>query len=198
MGNISEYLKSCAKNVPGNKATVYIQQVRYADSLTVSGTGGKITALTVASADPLGATGFFVKVQADLDGVKFTNEGAGKTSYRETQALELMFAKKSPKLVDLKSELADSVPCGVMAIRIDGNGQAWLSGWNEATKDGKERPYNELASNFDSGASPADEDGNKLTLTLTRNAGYDELPFDAILNASILKGTGTAADFIAF
>ena len=55
MGNISEYLKSCAKNVPGNKATVYIQQVRYADSLTVSGTGGKITALTVASARRGGA-----------------------------------------------------------------------------------------------------------------------------------------------
>jgi len=193
MGNISEYLKSCAKNVPGNKATVYINQIRRADSLTV--TAGEVSALTVTAT---GATGKFVKVQADLDGVKFTNEGAGKTSYRETQALEMMFAKKSTTLVDLKADLADSIPCGVMAIRVDGNGQAWLSGWNEATKDGKERPYNELASNFDSGASPADEDGNKLTLTLTRNAGYDELPFNSLLNANILAGSGTAANFIDF
>jgi hypothetical protein len=193
MGNISAYLKSCAKNVPGNKATVYINQIRRADSLTV--TDGEVSALTVTAT---GATGKFVKVQADLDGVKFTNEGSGKSSYRETQSLEMIFAKKSADLVALKDDLSDSVPCGVMVIRVDGNGQAWLSGWNEASKDGKIRPYNELTSNFDSGQSPADEDGNKLTLTLVRNAGYDELPFDTALNNSIINESSTAGDFIGY
>ena len=195
MGNISEYLKTCAKNVPGNKATVYINQIRRADALTV--TAGEITALTVTAT---GGTGKFVRVQADLDGVKFTNEGSGKTTYRETQALEMILSKKSVDLVALKSDLADSMPCGVMAIRVDGNGQAWLSGWNEATKDGKDRPFSEMETSFDSGAEPGEEEGNRATITLRRNAGYDELPFNSALSSQIiLQSTGaTAAAFIKF
>jgi hypothetical protein len=184
MGNISEYLKTCAKNVPGNKATVYINAIRRADSLTV--TDGEVTALDVIAT---GATGKFVKVQADLDGVRFTNEGSGKNNYRETQALEMMLSRKTKNLVALKDDIANSLPCGLVVIRVDANGQAWLSGWNEEGKDGKDRPYNEMETNFDSGQSPADEDTARLTLTLRRNAGYDELPFNSTLNTHILKGT---------
>lgn len=191
---ISEYIKTCAKNVPGNRLTVYLNEISYASSLTVS--NGEITALTVATAGV--ATGKFVRVQADIDSVNFTNEGAGQSNYNETQTLEMMFGKKTASLVDLKDDLADAVACGIMAIRVDNNGQAWLSGWNEATKGGKERPYNRLETNFTSGAAPTDEDGAKMTIRLIRQAGNDELPFAAALNASIVKGSATAGAFIKF
>ena len=192
MGNISEYVKTCAKNVPGNRLTLYINQIRRANALTI--TSGEVTALTVTAT---GATGTFSKVQADIDTIKFTNEGGGGASYMETQTLEFKCAKKSTNLVALKEDLADSIPCGLMAIRIDNNGQAWLSGWNAADKGGKERPYNRLETSFDSGAAPDEEDMNAETFRLIRKAGYDELPFDATLNALILKGSATAS-FITF
>jgi len=192
MGNISEYVKTCAKNVPGNRLTLYINQIRRANALTI--TSGEVTALTVTAT---GATGRFRKVQADIDTIKFTNEGAGGSSYMETQTLEFKVAKKSTNLVALKEDLADSIPCGIMAIRIDNNGQAWLSGWQAADKGGKERPYNRLETSFDSGAAPDEEDMNAETFRLIRKAGYDELPFAAALNALILKGSATAS-FIKF
>ena len=189
---ISEYIKTCAKNVPGNRLTVYLKEISYANSLTVS--NGEITALTISN----GATGKFVRVQADIDSANFTIEGAGQSNYSETQTLEMMFGKKTANLVDLKDDLIDAVACGVMAIRVDNNGQAWLSGWNEATKGGKERPFNRIEANFTSGAAPTDEDGGKYTIRLIRQAGYDELPFATALNASIVKGSATAGAFIKF
>ena len=192
MGNISEYVKTCAKNVPGNRLTLYINQIRRANALTI--TSGEVTALTVIAT---GATGRFKKIQADIDTIKFTNEGAGGASYMETQTLEFKCAKKSTNLMALKEDLADSIPCGLVAIRIDNNGQCWLSGWNAADKGGKERPYNRLETSFDSGAAPDEEDMNAETFRLIRKAGYDEVPFASALNALILKGSATAS-FIDF
>jgi hypothetical protein len=195
MGNISEYVKTCAKNVPGNRLTLYINQIRRANALTV--TNGEITALTVI-ATALIPTGRFRKIQADIDTIKFMNEGAGGASYTETQTLEFKCAKKSTNLVALKEDLADSIPCGLMAIRIDNNGQAWLSGWQAADKGGKERPFSRLETSFDSGAAPDEEDQAAETFRLIRKAGYDELPFAAALNSAILRGATAATGFIAF
>jgi len=195
MGNISAYVKTCAKNVPGNRLTLYINQIRRANALTV--TNGEITALTVI-ATALIPTGRFRKIQADIDTIKFMNEGAGGASYTETQTLEFKCAKKSTNLVKLKEDLADSIPCGLMAIRIDNNGQAWLSGWQAADKGGKERPFSRLETSFDSGAAPDEEDQAAETFRLIRKAGYDELPFAAALNNAILKASATAQAFMAF
>ena len=191
MGNISEYLKECSKNVPGNRLTLYINQIRRANSLTV--TSDEVAALTVTAT---GATGKFVRVQADIDSIKFMNEGGGESSYNETQTLEFICGKKTSELIGLKDDLIDGVPCGLMTIRVDNNGQAWLSGWDSATRDGKERPYNRLETSFDSGAAPDDEEGAKMTFRLIRKSGYDELPFDTTLNAAILAGNSTAAAFL--
>jgi hypothetical protein len=196
MGNISEYLKTCAKNVPGNRLTLYINQIRRANSLTV--TGGEVTALTITRGTAGIPTGKFRKIQADIDTIKFMNEGAGGASYTETQTLEFKCAKKSTNLVKLKEELADSIPCGLMVIRVDNNGQAWLSGWQAADKGGKERPYSRLETSFDSGAAPDEEDQAAETFRLIRKAGYDELPFAAALNSAILRGATAATGFIAF
>jgi hypothetical protein len=191
MGNISEYLKTCAKNVPGNRLTLYVNQIRRANSLTV--TSGEITALTVIAT---GATGKFVRVQADIDSIKFMNEGGGESSYNETQTIEFLCGQKSKNLIALKDDLIDAIPCGIMVIRIDNNGQAWLSGWDSATRDGKERPFNRLETSFDSGAAPDDEEGAKATFRLIRKSGFDELPFAALLNSQILAGKATAGAFI--
>jgi len=193
MGNISEYLKTCAKNVPGNRLTLYVNQIRRANSLTV--TSGEITALSVIAT---GATGKFVRVQADIDSIKFMNEGGGESSFNETQTLEFLCGKKTKNLIDLKDDLIDAIPCGIMAIRVDNNGQAWRSGWDAANRDGKERPFNRLETSFDSGAAPDDEEGAKATFRLIRKSGYDELPFATALNASILKASATAGNFIKF
>lgn len=191
MGNISEYLKTCAKNVPGNRLTLYVNQIRRANSLTV--TSGEVTALTVIAT---GATGKFVRVQTDIDSIKFMNEGGGESSYNETQTLEFLCGQKTTELIALKDDLIDAIPCGIMVIRVDNNGQCFLSGWDSAARDGKERPFNRLETSFDSGAAPDDEEGAKATFRLIRKSGYDELPFATTLNADILAGNSTAAAFL--
>lgn len=177
--SITKYVTCPGKNARGNRSTVFLVPAADLDAITL--TSDEVSAVTMES----GKT--FSPVRADLDTVQFTTEGTGKAGYAETQSLVMMFSKKSKALVALKNQLVAGVACGLIAIRVDANGKAWLSGYGVV--DGKSRPYNEIEANFDSGTLPTDDPGNAYTITLRRLSAEDEIPFDDTSNATIVGGT---------
>jgi len=184
---IAKYLKTCGKNIPGNRKMVFLTEI--ANLTSVTETSDKVSAVTMTG----GAT--FKRVEAEIDSVQFTSEGTFSTAGAETQNLILGFGNRSTELELLRNELIAGVACGLAAIWVDGNGKAWVGGISLATKEGIERPFNQLQSNFDSGLTPNDTDAAKYTITLTRLSGYPVTEFDATLTTAILGGTATFIDW---
>lgn len=184
---IAKYLKTCGKNTPGNRQLVFLTEI--ANITSVTETNSKISAVTMTG----GAT--MKRIQADIDTVQFTSEGTFKTSGGETQNLIMGFGGRSTELETLRSDLIAAVPCGIAAVWVDGNGKAWLGGVTVAAKEGKERPFNQMASSFDSGLTITDDNSAKYTLTLTRTSGHPVTEFDATLTSAIIGGTATFIDW---
>ena len=183
---IASYSKACSKNVGGNSA-VYLTEAANVSSVTV--TSGEISAaITMAT----GTT--FHEVQADLDSVVHTQEGEGSQSnIAYTHRVEMRFAKPSVGLNTLRDSLADASACGIVAIVTDGNGTSWLVGYNET--DGTNRALFLATDSLNSGAEPAEDDAQAITLALECQSGYLSLPFDSTIGATI---TGGSAAFITY
>jgi len=178
---IASYSKACSKNVGGNSA-VYLTEASNIASVTV--TSGEISALTMDT----GKT--FQEVQADLDTVVHTQEGAGsQNNIAYTHRVEMRFGKPSTELNTLRDSLADASPCGILAIVSDGNGESWLVGYNAT--DGANRALYLATDSLNSGAEPAEEDSQAITVALECQSGYLSLPFDDTLKATITGGTAT-------
>ena len=175
------YTKVCAKNVSGNLNKVYFAKASSVSSVTL--TSGEISAITMAVG--------FQKYEADIDSVQFKLEGSGSSNYFTTQTLSMKFAKKTKELTDAIDDLAVDLPCGLVAIHVDGNGTAWLTGYDVEAKDPISRPLNQMKVTFDSGMKPSDEGGNQYTVELTRESEYENYPFDATLSAAIIAATTT-------
>ena len=181
---IAKYSKTCGKNVPGNSRLFFVEAANIS-SITV--TSNEISAITMSD------TTKFREFGADIDSIKFTIEGTGSASYSEVQKLEAKFSKKTTALITAKNSLLDAVACGVAIIRVDNNGNAWLSGYT--VKDKNRRAYNKITTNFDTGAKPSDEGTAAYTITLEAEGFDDELPFDTTLNTAIVGGTATFIDY---
>lgn len=178
---IAVYTKACEKNVGGNTA-VYLTEATNISSVTV--TSGEISALTMDS----GKT--FHKVAFDQDGAIHTQEGTGNANnISYTHRVEMYFAKPSTALNTFRDALAAASPCGILAIVQDANGNSWLVGYNET--DEAERPLRLVADSLNSGQTPTDEDGQRVTIALEGVSGYLSLPFDDTLKATISGGTAT-------
>ena len=181
---IAKYSTTCGKNVPGN-SRLFFTEAANIGSITV--TSNEISVITMSD------TTKFKEFGADIDSIKFTIEGTGSASYSEVQKLEAKFSKKTTALITAKNSLLDAVACGVAIIRVDNNGNAWLSGYT--VKDKNRRAYNKVTTNFDTGAKPSDEGTAAYTITLEAEGFDDELAFDTTLNASIIGGTATFIDY---
>ena len=181
---IAKYSKTCGKNVPGN-SRLFFTEAANIGSITV--TSNEISAITMSD------TTKFREFGADIDSIKFTIEGTGSASYSEVQKLEAKFSKKTTALITAKNSLLDAVACGVAIIRVDNNGNAWLSGYT--VKDKNRRAYNKITTNFDTGAKPSEEGTAAYTITLEAEGFDDELPFDTTLNTAIVGGTATFIDY---
>jgi hypothetical protein len=183
---IAAYTKACSKNVGGNSAC-YVTEA--ANLTTVTVTSGEISAALTMS-----GTETFHEVQADLDSVLHTQEGEGSQSnIAYTHRVEMKFAKPSVELNTLRNSLADASACGILAIVTDGNGKSWLVGYNET--DGTNRALYLANDSLNSGAEPAEDDGQAITVALECQSGYLSLPFDATIGATI---TGGSAAFITY
>lgn len=184
---IAAFTKACSKNVGGNSA-VYLTEASNVTAVTVS--SGEITAaLTMAS----GKT--FHEVQADLDSVVHTQEGAGtQQNIAYTHRVEMKFAKPSLALNTLRDSLANASPCGILAIVTDGNGTSWLVGYNAT--DGTNRALFLVTDSLNSGAEPAEDGAQAITIALECQSGYLSLPFDSTIGATITGGTAAFITYV--
>lgn len=185
---LDAYIKACEKNAAGNLHKVYITEIDNIASVT--GTT-EITAVTMES----GKT--FHLHQAEIDSVQFKCEGTAGSNYVLTQTLIMKFAKRSVGLLTAIENLVSAIPCGVAVIRCDANGQAWLSGYDAAAVDKKSRPFNKIKVTYDSGLKPSDVEMNAVTVELTRESEWDEVPFNATLSGGIATGNETTCTFIS-
>jgi len=181
---IAKYSKTCGKNVPGNSRLFFTEA---ANISSITATSNEISDVIMSD------TTKFREFGADIDSIKFTIEGTGSASYSEVQKLEAKFSKKTTALITAKNSLLDAVACGVAIIRVDNNGNAWLSGYT--VKDKNRRAYNKVTTNFDTGAKPSDEGTAAYTITLEAEGFDDELAFDTTLNTAIVGGTATFIDY---
>lgn len=185
LGAIAVFSKVCEKNVGGNSA-VYLAEAPNLGTITI--TSGEISAVAMAS----GKT--FHQAEHDLDGAKHTQEGAGTpNNISYTHKVEMFFAKPSTLLNTFRDSLAAASPCGIVAIVRDGNGKCWMVGYNAT--DGTNRALRLVTDSMDSGNTPTDEAGQRVTITLQAISGYLSLPLDATLQAAVIAGTAT---FITF
>jgi len=181
---IANYSKSCSQNTPGNVFLAF-SEVDNIDTVTIS--GGEITALTMD-----GVTKFH-EFDSELDGIKVMMEGTGGSNFFQTNKIEAKFAKLTKELITAKQSLVDAMVCGLAAIFIDGNGQAWLAGYNDTEK--KRRPLNKITANFDSGNKPSDEGLAQYTITCEGESALDVVPFDSTLTAAIVGETSTFIEY---
>ena len=185
---LDAYVKTCGKNVAGNYRKVFFGLATEVDTVTVSNAPYELTAITNSDK--------FKAFTAEIDSVQFKVEGTGGSNYYTTQTLTLKFAKKSKALITQLEELKAAVTCGVCAIHVDGNGVAWLTGYDARATDPTARPYNKIKITFDSGAKPSDAEGNMVTVELTRESEWQPIPFDATVSGAIINETATT--YIAY
>lgn len=177
---IAVYPKVCSANIPGN-STILFTEVGNLTSITI--VSEEITVVTMSGGNK------FLQFDADPDSVKMTLEGTGGTSFFQNNKIEARFSKLTKELITAKQSLVDAVTCGMLAVVLDGNGQAWLMGWS--TSDLGRRPLNKITANFDSGMKPSDEDTAAYLITIEGESGVDPLPFESTPNATIVAGTAT-------
>lgn len=183
---LAVYTKSCAKNVGGNFNKVFLTEIANISSLSTN--SSEITGITMESGK------YFQMFIAEIDSVQMKVEGTGASNYFTTQTLIMRFANRTKALDAAIEAITDNIACGIAAIRVDGNGTAWLSGYDENGADKKARPYNKVKVTYDSGLKPSDEAGNSITVELSRETEYDEYPFNTAQSTAIATlDTGTAA-----
>lgn len=179
------FLKTCVKNTPGNRYEVYLCPTASITSVTL--TSGEVSAVTMNS------TAKFQRWQADLDNVQFQSVGKNKPSFMSDQTLTLTMTKHTTALHNAiygTDGIMESATCGLVAIWVDNNGQAWIAGISPAANDGTLRPFNDVECNFDSGKAPTD-DSAKPVITLKRTASTAEYPIDTTITGTITGGTAT-------
>lgn len=183
--SIVKYAKSCSKNVGGN-SLLAIAEVANITAVTV--TSGEVSAIT--------GTTPFKEVDGEIDTIIREQEGEGignGSNINYLHRITAKFAKPTLSLNTLRNSLADASPCGMCAITLDGNGQAWLTGYSES--DGTKRGLMLKGDSDKTGESPSDEEGNQAVVILERNSGYLDLPLDSTLTAAIVAGTSTIIDW---
>lgn len=184
---LGSFLKTCVKNTPGNQYQLYMCPVASITSITL--TSGEVSAVTMNS------TAKFQRVQGRLDKVKMVRAGTAGSNFVETQTLSASFDKFTSALstwfYDPTDGIAAQATCGLVAIRVDNNGQAWISGIGPAAIDGALRPYQKATINFDSGSAPTDTDAAQPELILERTGAAPEYPIDSTITATITGGTAT-------
>lgn len=182
---IAKYAKTCAKNVAGN-ISVFVAEAANITAVTI--TTGEVSAIT-------GASGF-KEVEAELDSIAREQEAVGVANGNNlsiTHRIRMKFAKQSTALNTLRESLADASPCGMLAIVMDGNGQAWMIGYSAS--EGTKRGLRLATDTGSSGESPADEEGGAFEIVLESTSGYYDLPFDSTQNAAITAESAAYIDF---
>lgn len=184
--SILNYIKVCEKNVAGN---MYLFLTEASNVLDVTVTSGEVTEIFMVSDNT------FKQIQADQNGIirQIKQLGIQGKEYYE-HFVNFVCGKANKELNTLADSLSEASPCGIIAIVMDSNGQAWLVGWNE-TDDG-DRPLYLNIDNFTSGKDLTEAEGGKRSFDLKTTSAFLDLPLDSTLNdyikSEIMLGLGNA------
>jgi hypothetical protein len=185
--SIASFTRAATKTVAGSYDRLFVAAKK--DIVTVTFTDNAVSAIAMA------ANKDFADLQADLDSVQFTSNGTGGRGYFSEQTMIAKFSQKSLLMETMLSQLIAGAIAGLVIIRVDSNGNGWISGIAPAASDLRNRPYLSVTEEFNSGENiEAVDDGNRYTLTFTRKSGTREYPIAAALTALILAGTTTFID----
>jgi hypothetical protein len=172
---IAAYTRVCAKNVTGN-LRLYLSEVTNITSIVV--TANEIATFTA------GATSF-KKTEGTLDTLTRTEKAeGGKAGYKFTHEIKMGFAKPSTALKTQIESLEAASPCGIAAVILDGNGQAWLVGYNQT--DLKDRGLAVVDASLDTGMAPGEDGKQGFDVTLRCISSEHALPFNSVINATIV------------
>ena len=186
---ILNYIQSCSRNYSGN---MYVFLTEVANIVSVTIVSGEVTVITMATGET------FKQIQADVNGiVRLCKQGSSqkdKVFYGHTVSMTISKARIESN--DLANQLSIASSCGIIAIVMDNNGQAWLVGWNESDKGN--RPLYLQSDNFTSGKDITEPEGGKRIFQLFGNSGFIDLPLndtlsDYIIN-QIIAGAGSAIE----
>ena len=187
---ISNYIKQCNKIVAGNYDKLFLAKIN--DIASVTFADNVVSAITMETGEP-GPK--FAYIETDLDTVSFTSNGTAERGYFSEQNLIAKFSEKTTALETALEDFLDAVTCGVVAIRIDGQGRGWISGIAPLDKIAKNRPWMSVVEEFASGESIEDtEEGNRYTITFGRKSATREYELDEELTKSLVETKD--ADFV--
>lgn len=181
---IAKYKKPCGKNTPGN-SRLFTTEIANITGLT--NTAGEISAVTME------ALATFKEFDVDIDTLQVSGEGNAGATTVNTPTIQALFGKNTAALRSALNGIAEQMSCGIAAIILDNNGNAWLFGFNDVELG--ERPLNKMTYNFDSGVTLADEGVSAYTVTFSGTSQVLPLPFDDALKASIKDGTAAFIEY---
>lgn len=183
---LGKYVKTCGQNTPGNIVVAIADPEAIA---TVTITSDEVSAITAV----VTSTPAFKELEVDIDSLQRIENVVSNQNTNVTHQVVMGFSKPSKTLQTLRKSLATQANCGIVAIVLDGNGQAWLVGWG-ATEKGR-RALRNVTDNLDSGTVPSDTGVQRATITLEGMDSDFDIPFDASLTAAIVAGTSTIIDW---
>lgn len=181
---LAKFHRQCSKNVTGNM-NLFVADA--ANVLFVTVTAGEVSDIVMASGTA------FQEIQADTNTLKrqIASARANKSFTNYTHGVVFSCSKPSTLLNVLNNALDDAQPCGIIAIVMDSNGQAWLVGWSQA--DGNKRPLFLEGNNLDTGDVPG-SDGNFHDYLLQGINDEIDLPSDATINTYISDSIAAGTD----
>lgn len=176
---LAVYAQPCSKTAGGNNLLA-ITEVSNITGITV--TTGEVSAITLGT----GLT--FKKIAVEQDTLQRTHAGVGsKNNIGYTHQIKYSLSNPDVDLETHANALADASPCGIAAIVLDGNNQAWLVGYND--EDYGNRPLRLLNDDFDSGLEPIGDGVQNNDFTLQCISRMRALPLDSTLSEAIADGT---------
>lgn len=181
---LAKFHRQCSKNIAGNM-NLFLTDA--ANVLQVTVTAGEVSDIVMTGA------GAFYEIQCDQNTLKRRMEAArtNKSFSLYTHYVDFVCSKASTLLNELSDGLDDAQPCGVIAILMDSNGQAWLVGWSQ--EEEARRPLYLTQNNFDSGDAPS-AGGNAHSYILSGSNREIALPCDSSINDYISGSIAAGAD----
>ena len=189
---IGNYIRTCAKNTPGN-SKILISEAADIASVTID-SNNEITDIVMDT-----TTEKFHELQVKPNTIRRRQEITGKGGVINVKhIIQMSFIGLSRELNDLRESIHDALACGLCAIVLDKTTtpKAWLVGWSESNLG--DDSLDAIEAEDDTGISSADEDMGQYNITISGESGYLDLMIGATQSALIAAEDESTTDYCDF
>ena len=172
--SLSNYIKSCDKNVGGNKL-LFLAEMRYINDVII--TNGEVSEIQLLTGQA------FYQIQTDYDSIVRLEDKEGLLPVSYKHQIDFDVSKLSVAVNDLTNNMRWCSSCGLVAIVVDNNNVPWLVGWNYISWHNRGLFLEGAEYNFGS----VIETGNLSDFSLVSRNECIDLPLDADLTNYILS-----------